>query len=152
MPATLYGIKNCNTMKEARSKLEAHGIAHDFYDYKAASIDQAHLKVWVKELRWEAVLNRAGTTLRLLPEADKQKPIAEKEVALMQAQPSMIKRPIVDFGKTRLAGFKSDAYAKTFADSASRWASMRLSPTRRPTSFSTHEKFQFTGSGRDAMR
>jgi len=115
MAVTIYGIKNCDTMKKARAWLEAQGIAYHFHDYKAEGIDRARLQAWVKELGWETVLNRAGTTFRALPEADKQGLNAEKAVALMLAQSSMIKRPILDLGKTRLAGFKPDIYAKAFA-------------------------------------
>ena len=115
MAVTIYGIKNCDTMKKARTWLEAQSIAYDFHDYKAAGIDKAHLQAWVKELGWETVLNRAGTTFRALPDADRQGLTAEKAVALMLAQPSMIKRPILDLGKIRLAGFKPDLYAAAFA-------------------------------------
>jgi len=115
MAVTIYGIKNCDTMKKARTWLEAQGIAYDFHDYKASGIDKAHLMAWVKELGWETVLNRAGTTFRALPEADKQGLTAEKAVGLMLAQPSMIKRPILDLGKTRLAGFRPEIYAKALA-------------------------------------
>ncbi|HVI89213.1 MAG TPA: ArsC family reductase [Dongiaceae bacterium] len=115
MTVTIYGIKNCDTMKKARAWLEAQGIAYHFHDYKAEGIDRARLQAWVKELGWETVLNRAGTTFRALPEADKQGLNAEKAVALMLAQPAMIKRPILDLGKTRLAGFKPDIYARAFA-------------------------------------
>jgi len=114
MAVTIYGIKNCDTMKKARTWLDAQGIAYQFHDYKASGIDKAHLHAWVKELGWETVLNRAGTTFRALPEADKQGLNAEKAVALMLAQPSMIKRPILDLGQTRLAGFKPEIYAKAF--------------------------------------
>jgi arsenate reductase len=109
---TIYGIKNCDTMKRARQWLDINGISYAFHDYKADGIDRPHLDRWVKELGWETVLNRAGTTFRKLDEADKQGLDAEKAIALMQAQPSMIKRPILDLGDGRLlAGFKPDAYA-----------------------------------------
>jgi arsenate reductase len=115
MAVTIYGIKNCDTMKKARTWLDSEGIAYKFHDYKVSGIDRAHLQAWVKELGWETVLNRAGTTFRALPEADKQGLNAEKAIALMQAQPSMIKRPILDLGQTRLAGFKPEIYGKAFS-------------------------------------
>ena len=111
MTATLYGIPNCDTVKKARVWLDARGIAYDFHDYKKAGIDEARLRSWVKELGWEAVLNRAGTTFRKLPEADRQGLDADKAVALMLAQPSMIKRPMLDLGDRRIAGFKPEIYA-----------------------------------------
>ena len=111
MSVKIYGIKNCDTMKKARAWLEAENIPYDFHDYKAAGIDRAHLESWVRELGWETVLNRAGTTFRGLPDAAKQNLDAEKAVDLMLEQPSMIKRPLLDLGDRRLAGFKPDLYA-----------------------------------------
>jgi arsenate reductase len=112
---TIYGIKNCDTMKKARSWLETHGIAHVFHDYKASGIDRPTLTGWVEELGWETVLNRAGTTFRALPDADKQNLDAGKAIALMLAQPSMIKRPVLDLGTRRLVGFKPEIYQAAFA-------------------------------------
>jgi arsenate reductase len=111
---TMYGIKNCDTIKKARTWLEAHGITYDFHDYKTAGIDEARLRGWVKELGWDKLLNRAGTTFRKLPDADREGLDADKAVALMLAQPSMIKRPVLDMGERRLLGFKPDAYAAAF--------------------------------------
>ncbi|MEN5081553.1 ArsC family reductase [Bosea sp. TWI1241] len=112
---TLYGIRNCDTMKKAWSWLDAQGVAYDFHDYKKAGIDRARLEGWVKELGWETLLNKAGTTFRKLPEADRQGLDAEKAIALMLAQPSLIKRPVLDLGSRRLVGFKPEAYAQAFA-------------------------------------
>lgn len=111
MTITIFGIKNCDTMKKARQWLDMNGISYVFHDYKTEGVDRAHLDRWVRELGWETVLNRAGTTFRKLDEADKQELDANKAVALMQAQPSMIKRPILDLGDGRLlAGFKPELY------------------------------------------
>lgn len=110
MTATLYGIPNCDTVKKARTWLDGRGVAHDFHDYKTAGIDEARLRSWVNEFGWETVLNRAGTTFRKLPEGDKQGLDADKAVALMLAQPSMIKRPVLDLGDRRIVGFKPDIY------------------------------------------
>jgi Spx/MgsR family transcriptional regulator len=114
MTITIYGIKACDTMKKARTWLEGQGIAYAFHDDKAVGIDRAHLAAWVKELGWEAVLNRAGTTFRGLPDADKLNLTAAKAIALMLAQPSMIKRPVLDLGHRRLLGFKPELYAQAF--------------------------------------
>ena len=110
MTITLYGIKACDTMKKARTWLDEHGVAYDFHDYKALGIDRARLEHWVGEAGWETVLNRAGTTFRALADADKQDLDAKKAIALMRAQPSMIKRPILDTGKGTVIGFKATTY------------------------------------------
>jgi arsenate reductase len=110
MTPTMYGIKNCDTVAKARKWLETHGQAYDFHDYKAVGIDHPRLEAWVSELGWEVLLNRAGTTFRKLDEADKQDLNADKAIALMLAQPSMIKRPVLDLGARRLVGFKPDLY------------------------------------------
>src|ERR1700691_1770064 len=109
---TIYGIKNCDTMKKARSWLDSHGMAYSFHDYKAEGIGKDKLKTWCDELGWEALLNRAGTTFRKLPEADKEGLNERKTIALMLAQPSMIKRPVLDLGGKLLVGFKPEIYAK----------------------------------------
>ena len=108
---TLYGIRNCDTMKKAWSWLDAHNVAYDFHDYKKAGIDRATLERWADVLGWEALLNRAGTTFRKLPEADKADLGRDKAIDLMIAQPSMIKRPVLEGGATLLAGFKPEVYA-----------------------------------------
>ena len=112
MSITIYGIKNCDTMKKARAWLDGHGLAYDFHDYKAEGIDRARLKQWAGQLGWEILLNRAGTTFRKLPDADKEGLNEKRALALMLEQPSMIKRPVLDLGKKRLVGFKADIYAK----------------------------------------
>lgn len=110
MTPTLYGIPNCDTVKKARAWLDAHGVAYAFHDYKKAGVDRAVLHRWVDRLGWETVLNRAGTTFRKLPDADKAGLDADKAIALMLASPSTIKRPILDHGEVLLAGFGADAY------------------------------------------
>ena len=115
MTATLYGIPNCDTVKKARVWLGQHGVAHVFHDYKKAGIDRASLERWVNEHGWETVLNRAGTTFRKLPDADRANLDADKAVALMLAQPSMIKRPVLDLGDRRIVGFKPEIYEAAFA-------------------------------------
>jgi len=115
MAITIYGIKNCDTMKKARGWLEARAIAYDFHDYKIAGIERGRLQEWVKELGWETLLNRAGTTFRNLPDADKQGIDAAKAIDLMLAQPSTIKRPVLDLGGRRLVGFKPEIYEKIYS-------------------------------------
>jgi arsenate reductase len=112
MSITIYGIKNCDTMKKARAWLDDHGVAYDFHDYKTAGIDKAELETWSEEVGWEVLLNRAGTTFKKLPDADKEGLTKSKAIALMLAQPSMIKRPVLDLGGKRVVGFKPDLYAK----------------------------------------
>ena len=111
MQPTVYGIPNCDTVKKARVWLEQHSLAFDFHDYKKAGIDRPRLEAWVTEHGWETVLNRAGTTFRALPDADKGNLDAGRAVDLMLAQPSMIKRPVLDLGDRTLVGFKPERYA-----------------------------------------
>lgn len=115
MTITIYGIKNCDTMKKARAWLDAHGVAYDFHDYKASGIDAAHLKAWAGKVGWEVLLNRAGTTFRGLPDADKANIDEAKALKLMQANTSVIKRPVLDVDGTLLVGFKPEIYEKQFA-------------------------------------
>ncbi|PZQ55187.1 MAG: ArsC family reductase [Phenylobacterium zucineum] len=110
MTARLYGIKNCDTMKKAWTWLDQHGVAYDFHDYKKVGIDRATLEGWVKRLGWEVLLNRAGTTFKKLPDADKTGIDAAKAVDLMLAQPSMIKRPVLAIGEDLYIGFKPETY------------------------------------------
>jgi arsenate reductase (glutaredoxin) len=112
---TIYGIKNCDTMKKARAWLDTHRVAYEFHDYKASGIDQASLDRWAGEVGWETLLNRAGTTFRKLPEADRERLTDKKAMALMRAQPSMIKRPVLEARGKLLVGFKPEAYAEAFA-------------------------------------
>ncbi len=112
---TIYGIRNCDTMKKARAWLDARGIAYAFHDYKAAGIECARLESWVAALGWEVLLNRAGTTFRKLPEADRAGLTAAKAIGLMLDQPAMIKRPVLDVGGALLVGFKPAAYEAAFA-------------------------------------
>ncbi|MBF9195096.1 ArsC family reductase [Microvirga terrestris] len=107
---TLYGIKNCDTMKKARAWLDAKGVPYAFHDYKAAGIDRARLEGWARSVGWEALLNRSGTTFRKLPDADKTSLNEGRALALMLDQPSMIKRPVMELGGKLLVGFKPELY------------------------------------------
>ena len=110
MTYTLYGIPNCDTVKKARVWLDGRGVAFVFHDYKKAGVDRAAVEGWVAEHGWETVLNRSGTMFRTLPEADRAGIDAAKAVDLMLAQPSMIKRPVLDLSDRRIVGFKPEIY------------------------------------------
>ena len=108
---TIYGIKACDTMQKARAWLEGHGVAYAFHDYKTQGIDRDRLEGWSRQVGWEVLLNRSGTTFRKLADADKADLTEAKAVALMLAQPSMIKRPVLETGGGLLVGFKPETYA-----------------------------------------
>src|SRR4051812_43472741 len=102
-------------MKKARTWLESHKVSHDLHDYKASGIDKAALEAWAKKVGWEILLNRAGTTFKKLPDADKENITEKKAIALMLAQPSMIKRPVLEAKGKLTVGFKPEEYKKLFA-------------------------------------
>ena len=107
----IYGIKNCDTMKKARAVLDKKRVAYDFHDYKTKGVDKAKLEGWAKKAGWETLLNRAGTTFRKLPDQHKEGLTEKKAIALMLAQPSMIKRPVLELGGGKLlVGFKPEQY------------------------------------------
>ncbi len=115
-PVTIYGIKACDTMKKARAWLDTHGIAYTFHDYKTQGVSREALMQWAAIVGWETLLNRAGTTFRKLPDADKEGLTEAKALKLMLAQPSMIKRPVLEAGGGKLiVGFKPETYASAFA-------------------------------------
>ncbi len=113
MPVVIYGIKSCDTMKKAFSWLDGKGIAYTFHDYKKAGIDPDRLGDWVRQVGWEKLLNRAGTTFRKLPETDRTGLTEKKAITLMLANPSMIKRPVLDTG-TITVGFSPEIYEALF--------------------------------------
>ena len=106
MSIDVYGIPNCDTVKKARAWLDARGIAFTFHDYKKEGADPAKLAAWVAAAGWEKVLNRAGTTFRKLPDADRENLDAGKAVAVMAANPSCIKRPVFEHPGGLLVGFR----------------------------------------------
>ncbi len=114
MSITIHGIKACDTMKKARAWLDDQGVAYTFHDYKTQGIDATVLKGWIKKIGWETLLNRSGTTFRKLPEAERTSVDETRAIRLMLAQPSMIKRPVLDVDGRLLVGFKSEAYAAAF--------------------------------------
>jgi arsenate reductase len=114
MTITLHGIPNCDTVKKARSWLEGRGIAYDFRDYKKAPPTAAELEGWVKQAGWELLLNKAGTTFKKLPDADKTGIDEAKAIALMVANSSVIKRPVVTGAGALLIGFKPEQWEAAF--------------------------------------
>lgn len=114
MTVTIYGIKNCDTMKKAFAWLDGHGVEYAFHDYKKSGVERAQLERWCKAAGWEKLLNRAGTTFRKLPDAAKEGLDQGKAIALMLEQPSMIKRPVLETGRTIEVGFAPERYASLF--------------------------------------
>jgi arsenate reductase (glutaredoxin) len=114
MPVVIHGIKACDTMNRARAWLDAAGIEHAFHDYKVQGVEAATLRRWVAQVGWEVLLNRAGTTFRKLPEAAREGLDEAKAIGLMLAQPSMIKRPVLEADGSLLVGFKPELYAARF--------------------------------------
>jgi arsenate reductase len=114
MTITIYGIKACDTMKKARAWLDGQGLAYAFHDYKTQGIDRARLETWAGQVGWEPLLNRAGTTFRKLPDADKQGLDEAKAITLMLAHPSLIKRPVLETVGAPIVGFKPELYAARF--------------------------------------
>ncbi len=112
---TIYGIKNCDTMKKTRAWLDARKIKYEFHDYKVAGIDQATLQAWLRKVSWEVLLNQAGATFRKLSDAEKKNITEKKAIALMLAQPSMIKRPVLDTKGKLIVGFKPETYQGLFS-------------------------------------
>jgi arsenate reductase len=111
---TIHGIKACDTMKKARDWLDGHGVVYGFHDYKAVGVDRATLEAWARQVGWETLLNRSGTTFRKLPDGDKAGLNEAKAIELMLAQPSMIKRPVLDVEGRLIVGFKPETYAARF--------------------------------------
>ena len=109
---TIYGIKNCDTMKKAFAWLDGHDVAYQFHDYKKAGVPADRLKHWIDEAGWEKIVNTRGTTFRKLPPARQQGLNDAKALALLQEFPSAIKRPILESGKILLVGFDAEAYAR----------------------------------------
>jgi len=112
MAITIYGIKNCDTMKKARAWLDEQRVAYVFHDYKAEGADRARLLKWIEAVGWEVLLNRAGTTFRKLPDDAKAQIDEDKAVALMLEQPSMIKRPVLEYPGGVLVGFAPERYSR----------------------------------------
>jgi arsenate reductase len=113
-PVTIYGIKNCDTMRKARAWLETRDVAYTFHDYKLQGVERRKLEGWVGEVGWDRLLDRSGTTFRKLPDTDKVDLDEAKAIALMLAQPSLIKRPVLEASGQLTIGFKPEIYAAAF--------------------------------------
>jgi Spx/MgsR family transcriptional regulator len=111
---TMYGIKNCDTIKKARSWLDQAAIEFTFHDYKKDGLDLALVDQWLDELGWEALINKRGTTWRALPDDLKTRMDNASARQAMLENPSIIKRPLLDTGSQKLLGFKPDTYAALF--------------------------------------
>jgi arsenate reductase (glutaredoxin) len=107
----LYGIPNCDTMKKARTWLELHGVEYRFHDYRRDGADPGKLASWAKAVGWETLLNRAGTTFRKLPDRAKRNLDESKALKLLQQQPSMIKRPVLERDGRLIVGFTPEKYS-----------------------------------------
>ena len=108
----IYGIKNCDTMKKAFAWLDSHGIAYTFHDYKKSGAEESQLITWAAQADWEKLINTRGPSFRKLPPEKRADLTQQKAFALMLDNPSMIKRPIIESGRTLLIGFDADEYAK----------------------------------------
>jgi Spx/MgsR family transcriptional regulator len=112
----MYGIRNCDTIKKARAWLDGHGVAYTFHDYAVSGIDRARLAAWAREVGWERLCNRSGTTYRKLPDVEKADLTESRALDLMAAHPSLIRRPVVAIGdgsrETLVVGFSPESYAR----------------------------------------
>lgn len=111
---TVHGIPNCDTVKKARAWLDQHGVAYRFHDFRKDGADPAMIAAWAAEVGWEKLLNRAGTTFRKLPEAERAVTDAAQAVRIMAANPSAIKRPVVTGAGPIILGFRPEAWAERF--------------------------------------
>ena len=111
----LYGIKNCDTVKKALAWLNQQGVEHQFHDFRKDGLDEKMLRAWVKELGWEALINRRGVTWRGLPETAKEPLDETRAIALMMVHPAIIKRPVLDLGTSRHVGFSAEEYNLLFS-------------------------------------
>ena len=111
---TIYGIRNCDTMKKAMRWLEEQGIDYRFHDYRKEGLDLKQLKAWEKELGWEVLLNRRGQLWRKLPQATRDRIDRASALKIMLDNPGIIKRPLLDTGDTRIVGFDPERYAALF--------------------------------------
>jgi len=111
---TIYGIKACDTMKKARTWLDRHDVSYTFHDYKVSGIERTTLECWVRQVGWEVLLNRSGTTFRKLTGVHKVGLDEGKAIGLMLASPSMIRRPVLDNGGVLIVGFRPETYAAAF--------------------------------------
>ena len=115
MTITIYGIRNCDTVRRARTWLDSRGVDYRFHDYRVDGLDPRLLGLWSERLGWETLLNRSSATFRNLPEADRQGPDAERAMAMMLSQPAIIKRPVLDAGGRLTVGFAPERYERALS-------------------------------------
>ena len=111
---TLYGIKNCDTVRKARHWLKENGVDHTFHDVREDGINETLLRTWIKTLDWELLLNRRGTTWRRLPAPVRENIDRESALKIMCEQPAIIKRPVLDHDRQLHLGFSADRYCAIF--------------------------------------
>ncbi|MDH5388513.1 MAG: ArsC family reductase [Gammaproteobacteria bacterium] len=116
MTTTLFGIPNCDTMKKARRWLEANGVLYSFHDYKKAGVPEEELRLWVKKVGWEVLLNRRGTTWRKLDDDIKNNIDEASAIKVMIENPGSIKRPVLETEGQLLVGFSEDTYRESFCN------------------------------------
>mgnify|MGYP001818547157 FL=1 len=107
---TLYGIRNCDTVRKARRWLDDHGVEYRFHDFRKDGLDDEHLHDWMQRLGWERLLNRRGTSWRSLPETVREGIDEQAAIAIMKANPAVIKRPLLDTGRQLQLGFSAEDY------------------------------------------
>ena len=106
----MYGIPNCDTIKKARNWLKDNDVDYEFHNYKKDGVPETELKKWIKNLGWEVLLNKRGTTWRKLDETTKNDVNEKSAIKIMLDNPSIIKRPVLDDGKSILVGFNENEY------------------------------------------
>jgi len=111
---TIYGIKNCDTMKKAMRWLDEHGVDYRFHDYRKQGLDAKLLEAWEKEIGWETLLNRRGMLWRKLPQSSRDNIDRQSALQIMKDNPGIIKRPLLDLGDRRVVGFKPESYEQLF--------------------------------------
>jgi arsenate reductase len=111
---TLYGIKNCDTVKKARKWLEQHGVEYEFHDFREDGLDTEAVKAWLDELGWETLVNKRSTSWKALDPATREAMDDASALSAIVSQPTLIKRPLLDIGNERHTGFSTAAYAKLF--------------------------------------
>ncbi|MCL4108919.1 UNVERIFIED_CONTAM: hypothetical protein GTU68_008114, partial [Idotea baltica] len=116
---TLYGIKNCDTVKKARQWLSDHNLEYQFHDFRTDGLSANDVTQWTAELGWETLLNKRSTTWKQLDDEVKENMNEETAQREILAQPTLIKRPLLDTGDTRHVGFKADTYATIFSEEIS---------------------------------
>ncbi len=116
MSVTIYGIKNCDTMKKAFAWLDAHGITYRFHDYKRDGVPATRLAAWAKEVGWDKLANMRGPTWRKIPETARTGLDERRAIALLAANPSAIRRPVVEAGEALLIGFDAGEYGRTLGE------------------------------------